>query len=91
MLDTKGPEIRTGKLKNKTIKLSVGQEINVTTDLSVVGDDSLIVIDYQELATSVKVGNQILIADGQISLTIKSINAEKKTCYLCCKQSLYIG
>jgi len=78
MLDTKGPEIRTGKLKNKTIKLSVGQEINVTTDLSVVGDDSLIVIDYQELATSVKVGNQILIADGQISLTIKSINADKK-------------
>jgi len=77
MLDTKGPEIRTGKLKDKTIKLTQGQEINITTDLSVVGDDSVFVIDYQELASSEKVGNQILVADGQISLSIKKINLEK--------------
>jgi pyruvate kinase len=80
MLDTKGPEIRTGKLKDKTIKLTAGQEINVTTDLSVVGDDSVIVVDYQNLVQSVKVGNFILIADGQISLTIKSIDAANKIC-----------
>lgn len=78
MLDTKGPEIRTGKLKNKTIKLTAGQEINVTTDLSAIGDDDTIVIDYQELATSVKIGGNILIADGQISLTIREINLETK-------------
>jgi pyruvate kinase len=35
MLDTKGPEIRTGKLKNKTAKLHAGQDITVTTDLTV--------------------------------------------------------
>ena len=52
MLDTKGPEIRTGKLKNKTIKLTAGQEIDVTTDLSVVGDDHMIVIDYQDMVSS---------------------------------------
>jgi pyruvate kinase len=80
MLDTKGPEIRTGKLKDKTIKLTAGQEIDVVTDLSVVGDDNRIVIDYQNLAQSVKEGYNILIADGQISLTIKSIDTEKKVC-----------
>jgi len=73
MLDTKGPEIRTGKLKDKTLQLPAGSEINVTTDLSVVGDSTRIVIDYQDLAKSVKVGNKILIADGTISLSIKEI------------------
>jgi len=79
MLDTKGPEIRTGKLKNKNIKLVAGAEIEITTDLTVQGDENLIVIDYQDLAVSEKVGNNILIADGQISLTIRSIDLEKKT------------
>jgi len=79
MLDTKGPEIRTGKLKNKTIKLVAGSEIEVTPDVNVVGDESIIVVDYQDLLPSAKVGNRILIADGQISLTIKSINPEKRS------------
>lgn len=77
MLDTKGPEIRTGKLKDKTLQLVAGREIIVTTDLSVVGDDKRIVIDYQDLAKSAKVGNKILIADGTIALTIKEILDEK--------------
>jgi len=78
MLDTKGPEIRTGKLENKTIKLTAGQEIDITTDLSVVGNDNIFVVDYQEMSTSVKVGGHVLVADGQISLTIKSIDAPNK-------------
>jgi len=78
MLDTKGPEIRTGKLKDKTVKLHSGQEIDVSTDLSLLGDEKVIIIDYQDLCTSVKVDNFILIADGQISLTIKKIVPEQK-------------
>ena len=40
----KGPEIRTGFLKNpdQPIKLTAGKEISVTTDYDVKGDDSLI-------------------------------------------------
>jgi pyruvate kinase len=77
MLDTKGPEIRTGKLKDKTVQLIAGHEIIVTTDLSVVGDANKIVIDYQELVKSAKPGNKILISDGTIGLTIKEIVDEK--------------
>lgn len=33
MLDTKGPEIRTGKLKDKTLKLERGQVWEVLLDL----------------------------------------------------------
>ncbi|KAF3335340.1 Pyruvate kinase [Carex littledalei] len=43
MLDTKGPEIRTGFLKDsKPIKLTKGQEITVTTDYSIKGDENTI-------------------------------------------------
>jgi len=78
MLDTKGPEIRTGKLKDKTLKITAGQEIDVTTDLSVTGDEKVIVVDYQQLCESAKVGNVILISDGTISLTIKSIHTDQR-------------
>jgi len=77
MLDTKGPEIRTGKLKDKTIQLQAGNEIIVTTDLSVIGDSEHIVIDYQDLAKTSKIGNKILIADGTIGLTVKEIIDDK--------------
>jgi len=79
MLDTKGPEIRTGKLKEgpdgkKQHKLVAGQDIIVNTDLKEPGDSNRIALDYQDLVTSVKQGGSILIADGQISLTIKEID-----------------
>lgn len=51
----------------------------MTTDTSVIGDDGLIVVDYQDLVTSAKIGNKILIADGQISLSIKAIHPEKRS------------
>jgi len=91
MLDTKGPEIRTGKLKNKTIKLVAGSEIDVTTDTSIVGDDNVIVVDYQDLVKSAKVGNRILIADGQISLTIKTINPERRSVTTVINNSFILG
>jgi len=91
MLDTKGPEIRTGKLKNKTAKLNAGQPITVTTDLALQGDEYLIVIDYQDLAVSEKVGNQILIADGQISLSVKSIDLEKKLVHCVINNNSILG
>lgn len=78
MLDTKGPEIRTGKLKDhKPITLKVGQEIIVTPDLTAIGDEKMIVIDYQDIVSSVQLGGHILISDGNISLSITRIEKEK--------------
>ncbi len=60
MLDTKGPEIRTGKLKENTEgkklhKLVAGQEILVSADSSILGDSNIITLDYKELCSSVEV------------------------------------
>lgn len=73
MLDTKGPEIRTGFLENeKPVQLVQGQEITITTDYSIKGNKNLIAMSYKKLAQDLKKGSAILVADGAISLEVVS-------------------
>lgn len=74
MLDTKGPEIRTGLLKDhKPVTLVEGQDLEIVTDYSLEGDSNTIACSYKTLPTSVKVGGQILIADGTLVTEVKEI------------------
>jgi len=75
LLDTKGPEIRTGLLKELSVTLVTGQELEITTDYTVIGDNSIIACSYLELCESVQVGGTILIADGSITCVVKSIGS----------------
>ncbi|GFE53317.1 pyruvate kinase [Babesia ovis] len=71
LLDTKGPEIRTGLLKDhKPITLVQGQTLKITTDYTFEGDNECIACSYPQLTTSVKVGSIILIADGSLSCEV---------------------
>eukprot|EP01017_Pseudomicrothorax_dubius_P010765 TRINITY_DN1388_c0_g1_i1.p1 TRINITY_DN1388_c0_g1~~TRINITY_DN1388_c0_g1_i1.p1 ORF type:complete len:513 (+),score=157.86 TRINITY_DN1388_c0_g1_i1:117-1655(+) len=77
MLDTKGPEIRTGLLKeHKTVNLTMGQTLEITTDYTFEGDENKIACSYVDLPNSVKVGSTILIADGSISCRVKELKAD---------------
>nr|AIT70035.1 pyruvate kinase [Gloiopeltis furcata] len=77
MLDTKGPEIRTGKLEGgNEIKLSVGDTIILTTDMTHVGNAKKIAHTYKSMPTSVSEGSEILIDDGLLSLTCMSTDNE---------------
>lgn len=72
MLDTKGPEIRTGILRDaEPLELKEGQEIDVLTDFSLEGDNSRITISYQALPDTVKIGDKIVIDDGNLILEVK--------------------
>src|SRR5687767_4605864 len=74
MLDTKGPEIRTGMLENgNSIQLEKGQFIEITTDYSVLGNEKKISCSYQSLPKSVNVGTRILLADGAFTMIVKQI------------------
>jgi len=73
MLDTKGPEIRTGLLEGKKADLKKDQTLEITTDYTFVGNNTKIACSYEHLAQSVTVGRQLLIADGTIFLTVKKI------------------
>jgi len=74
MLDTKGPEIRTGFFREdvgKSIELKQGQGLKLVTNYSFKGDNTCIALTYEKLPVSVKPGNIILIADGSLSLKVK--------------------
>ncbi|MFR5602324.1 MAG: pyruvate kinase [Lachnospiraceae bacterium] len=74
LLDTKGPEIRTGLLKDeKKVNLITGQSYTLTTR-DIVGDDQIGHINYSGLNQDVVPGNKILIDDGLIELEVVEVN-----------------
>jgi len=74
MLDTKGPEIRTGLLRdNKPVDLTAGQELLIVTDYSIEGDNKRIACSYKNLPQTVAVGSTIFIADGAITCEVAEI------------------
>lgn len=79
MLDTKGPEIRTGFLDescNKKLSLVKGQTIEIGTDYDRLGNTEYLACSYKSLPTTVSVGSRILIADGALMLEVEEIRAE---------------
>ena len=73
LLDTKGPEIRTGLLKDgKKVILEAGQTFTLTTE-QLVGDEKKVSITYDGLTEDVEIGKHILIDDGLIELEVKKI------------------
>ena len=80
LLDTKGPEIRTGKLKDgKKVTLKEGDLYTLTTE-EIVGDETRGYINYAGLAEDVKPGDRILIDDGLIELHVREGNGTDIVC-----------
>ena len=80
LLDTKGPEIRTGLLKDgQKITLQEGEKIILTTE-EVVGTKDKIFINYDKLHEDVKPGNVILIDDGLIGLEVEAVKGVEIHC-----------
>lgn len=70
LLDTKGPEIRTGVLKDgKKVQLKAGEKFILTSE-ETVGDETKVSITYTGLVDDVSVGSTILIDDGLIGLEV---------------------
>eukprot|EP01088_Endostelium_zonatum_P008642 TRINITY_DN21801_c0_g1_i1.p1 TRINITY_DN21801_c0_g1~~TRINITY_DN21801_c0_g1_i1.p1 ORF type:complete len:502 (+),score=111.53 TRINITY_DN21801_c0_g1_i1:39-1544(+) len=75
MLDTKGPEIRTGKLVDHAkVTLTAGQNFTFHTDENILGDKDKVGVTYKSLTKTVKVGSNISVSDGLISFTVLEIN-----------------
>ena len=80
LLDTKGPEIRTGKLQDgKKVTLTEGDLYTLTTE-EIVGDETRGYINYAGLAEDVKPGDRILIDDGLIELHVRKVNGTDIVC-----------
>jgi len=72
LLDLQGPKIRIGKIANGQIELRPGAELTITTE-DILGDDRKVSTTYQGLTRDVKVGDQILLDDGYLSLAVTQV------------------
>ena len=80
LLDTKGPEIRTGLLKDgKKVQLQTGDKFTLTTEVTA-GDEKGVSISYPGLVDDVSVGSTILIDDGLIELKVTSKSEKDIVC-----------
>jgi pyruvate kinase len=79
LLDTKGPEIRTGKLKQEPIDLVQDGRIILTTE-DIVGDAERISVTYNNLPKDVHIGSTILIDDGLIGLLVLDVRGTEIEC-----------
>ena len=80
LLDTKGPEIRTGILKDgKKITLKEGETFTLTTE-DIIGDNKRVSITYKGLVQDIYKGCTILIDDGLIGLRVESKTETEIVC-----------
>ncbi|TLS39137.1 pyruvate kinase [Pseudalkalibacillus caeni] len=73
LLDTKGPEIRTGDMENGAIELTAGQNLVVSME-PVTGTPEKISITYTDLVNDVHNGSKILLDDGLIELEVTEVH-----------------
>ena len=80
LLDTKGPEIRTGLLKDhQKVMLETGSSFVLTTE-ACEGTKEKVYINYAGLNEDVKSGDTILIDDGLIGLSVREVAGPEIRC-----------
>lgn len=79
LLDTQGPEIRTGKLKEAPIELKKGDTFTLVNE-DIEGDNTKVSITYKELYNDITKGTKILIDDGLIGLEVKGVKGKDIEC-----------
>lgn len=80
MLDTKGPEIRTGLLKDRReVVLREGQLFSLVVE-DVLGDESRVSVSYKDLPREVAPGQEIFLDDGTIGLVVEEVRGGEIVC-----------
>lgn len=75
MLDTKGPEIRLGKLPKRGIELVAG-DIFTLTKKQILGTKKIASVSYPQMIDDVEVGNKIFANNGMLVLRVIKKNEE---------------
>ncbi|CAN1199999.1 Pyruvate kinase isozyme G, chloroplastic [Linum perenne] len=78
MLDTKGPEVRSGDVP-QPIYLEEGQEFNFTIKRGVSTEDT-VSVNYDDFINDVEMGDELLVDGGMMSLVVKSKTTETVKC-----------
>ncbi|KAK3434718.1 pyruvate kinase isozyme G, chloroplastic [Eucalyptus grandis] len=78
MLDTKGPEVRSGDVP-QPIMLKEGQEFNFTIKRGVSTEDT-VSVNYDDFINDVEVGDILLVDGGMMSFAVKSKTTDLVKC-----------
>ena len=73
--DLQGPKIRLGRVAGE-VRLSVGDEVRLSSRNDFEGDASRLPTSYERLAQDVSEGEVVLLADGRLQLRVESIDGE---------------
>jgi pyruvate kinase len=79
MIDTRGVEIRTGRISEGNIELVSGDSFSIFTD-GRSGDQRGVSVTYQYLHQEVNSGDVILLDDGAMELIVQSIRDQEIRC-----------
>ncbi len=79
LLDTKGPEVRTGLFEGKKVLLEKGNKVTITME-DVVGTAERFTVSYKGLAEDLKAGDIVLLDDGYVSVKVLEINGSDIVC-----------
>lgn len=80
LLDTKGPEIRTGLLENgENVVIEEGSTFMFTTK-EIMGTKDGVSVTYDQLPQDVRTGGRILVDDGLLEFEIMEIDGEDIVC-----------
>ena len=79
LLDTKGPEIRTGDFVDGKTEFKKGQVSTICVE-DIVGTSERFTITYKDLYKDVKPGGFILVNDGQVELLVDHVDGTDIVC-----------
>ena len=79
LLDTQGPEIRTGKVQESPVILKAEDEFTLVND-DIIGDNTKVSVTYKDLYKDVEPGVTILIDDGKIEIEVERIEEKDFIC-----------
>ncbi len=79
LLDTKGPEIRTGCVTGGRVTVTDGSPFTLTTRQTV-GDSTHCQVSFPRLPLNLDAGDRVLIDDGKIVLRVEDIDGEDIHC-----------
>lgn len=78
MMDTQGPEVRLGRIKEGT-ELLRGREVELIAN-DILGDEGRLPVDYPGLFDYLKKGDTILMSDGGLELRVEKITGSSVKC-----------
>ncbi len=79
LLDTKGPEYRTGTFKGGKVTLRAGERFTFTASDGE-GDETHVGVNYKNLARELSVGDRVLVNNGLLVFTVTAIEGEDVVC-----------